>query len=143
MERIRAAANFNQGFSTGEYLASALMDMVYHTTDPAEMTDPDASRQLHRAVVGLQLARDDAEKRALARPVPADETDLLAGLDRQRRTVEDGPGGEGVSDACEGEERHGIAECSDVVAVNSRGHSDPVRRPPRGGEASAASVPEG
>lgn len=37
--RIRAAANFNQGFSTGEYLASALMDMVYHTTDPAEIGD--------------------------------------------------------------------------------------------------------
>ena len=41
IDRIRAAANFNQGFSTGEYLASALMDMVYHTTDPAEITDPD------------------------------------------------------------------------------------------------------
>lgn len=41
IDRIRAAANFNQGFSTGEYLASALMDMVYHTTDPAEMSDPD------------------------------------------------------------------------------------------------------
>lgn len=37
--RIRAADNFNQGFSTGEYLASALMDMVYHTTDPAEIGD--------------------------------------------------------------------------------------------------------
>ncbi|WP_300532323.1 M3 family metallopeptidase [Maricaulis sp.] len=41
IERIRAAANFNQGFATGEYLASALMDMVYHTTDPAEIGDPD------------------------------------------------------------------------------------------------------
>jgi len=41
IDRIRAAANFNQGFSTGEYLASALMDMVYHTTDPAEIGDPD------------------------------------------------------------------------------------------------------
>jgi len=40
VERIRAAANFNQGFSTGEYLASALMDMAYHTTDPADI-DPD------------------------------------------------------------------------------------------------------
>ncbi|WP_339744101.1 M3 family metallopeptidase [uncultured Maricaulis sp.] len=37
--RIRAANNFNQGFSTGEYLASALMDMVYHTTDPAAIGD--------------------------------------------------------------------------------------------------------
>jgi peptidyl-dipeptidase Dcp len=41
IERIRAAANFNQGFSTGEYLASALMDMVYHTTPPEEIGDPD------------------------------------------------------------------------------------------------------
>ncbi|WP_417483501.1 M3 family metallopeptidase [Maricaulis sp.] len=40
--RIRAANNFNQGFSTGEYLASALMDMVYHTTDPAEIGDVQA-----------------------------------------------------------------------------------------------------
>ena len=37
IERINEAANFNQGFATGEYLASALMDMVYHTTDPAEI----------------------------------------------------------------------------------------------------------
>jgi peptidyl-dipeptidase Dcp len=40
VERIRAAANFNQGFSTGEYLASALMDMAYHTVDPTDI-DPD------------------------------------------------------------------------------------------------------
>ena len=39
--RIRAAANFNQGFSTGEYLASALMDMAYHMTPPEEIGDPD------------------------------------------------------------------------------------------------------
>lgn len=41
IDRIRAAANFNQGFATGEYLASALMDMYYHTTDPDEIGDPD------------------------------------------------------------------------------------------------------
>jgi len=33
--KIQAAANFNEGFDTTEYLASALMDMKYHTTDPA------------------------------------------------------------------------------------------------------------
>ncbi len=33
--RIRKAATFNQGFETTEYLASALMDLKYHTTDPA------------------------------------------------------------------------------------------------------------
>jgi peptidyl-dipeptidase Dcp len=40
VEKIRKAATFNQGFITTEYLASALMDMYYHTTDPANL-DPD------------------------------------------------------------------------------------------------------
>ncbi|OLF71361.1 peptidase M3 [Maricaulis sp. W15] len=53
IERIRAAANFNQGFSTGEYLASALMDMVYHTTDPAEMSDPDTFERETLARLGM------------------------------------------------------------------------------------------
>jgi peptidyl-dipeptidase Dcp len=39
--KIRNAATFNQGFNTTEYLASALMDMRYHTTDPTGL-DPDA-----------------------------------------------------------------------------------------------------
>jgi len=39
VQKIKAAATFNQGFITTEYLASALMDMVYHTTDPAELGD--------------------------------------------------------------------------------------------------------
>lgn len=39
--KIKKAATFNQGFSTTEYLGSALMDMYYHTTDPANL-DPDA-----------------------------------------------------------------------------------------------------
>jgi peptidyl-dipeptidase Dcp len=37
--KINKAGNFNQGFETTEYLASALMDMKYHTTDP-EVIDP-------------------------------------------------------------------------------------------------------
>lgn len=32
--KIKKAATFNQGFATTEFLASALMDMKYHTTDP-------------------------------------------------------------------------------------------------------------
>ncbi|WP_037315116.1 M3 family metallopeptidase [Salegentibacter sp. Hel_I_6] len=32
--KIKKAATFNQGFETTEFLASALMDMKYHTTDP-------------------------------------------------------------------------------------------------------------
>lgn len=39
--KIKKAATFNQGFGTTEYLASALMDMYFHTTDP-ERLDPDA-----------------------------------------------------------------------------------------------------
>lgn len=39
VEKIKKAATFNQGFKTTEYLASALMDMYYHTTDPAGL-DP-------------------------------------------------------------------------------------------------------
>jgi peptidyl-dipeptidase Dcp len=39
--KIKRAANFNQGFATTEYMASAIMDMKYHTTDPKGM-DSDA-----------------------------------------------------------------------------------------------------
>ena len=39
--KIKDAATFNQGFSTTEYLASALVDMRYHTTDPKGI-DPDS-----------------------------------------------------------------------------------------------------
>ncbi len=39
-QKIKDAATFNQGFSTTEYLASALVDMRYHTTDPTDI-DPD------------------------------------------------------------------------------------------------------
>ncbi len=34
VKKIKAAATFNQGFATTEYLASAIMDMRFHTTDP-------------------------------------------------------------------------------------------------------------
>ncbi|QWG06818.1 M3 family metallopeptidase [Flammeovirga kamogawensis] len=39
VKKIKAASAFNQGFSTTEYLASALMDMKYHTVDPTNI-DP-------------------------------------------------------------------------------------------------------
>ena len=35
VEKIKRASTFNQGFETTEYLASALVDMRFHTTDPA------------------------------------------------------------------------------------------------------------
>jgi len=41
VSKIKKAATFNQGFKTTEFLASALMDMKYHTMDP-EGLDPDS-----------------------------------------------------------------------------------------------------
>ncbi|WP_411820163.1 M3 family metallopeptidase [Hyphococcus formosus] len=39
--KIKAASTFNQGFATTEYLASALVDMRFHMSDPTGI-DPDA-----------------------------------------------------------------------------------------------------
>lgn len=41
IEKIKKASKFNQGFATTEFLASAIMDMKYHTTDPEDI-DPKA-----------------------------------------------------------------------------------------------------
>ncbi len=62
VRKIKKAATFNQGFSTAEYLASALMDMRYHMTDPtgidpveferttlAELNMPDEIVMRHRS----------------------------------------------------------------------------------------------
>ena len=40
--KIKTAATFNQGFATTEYLASALVDMKYHTLEDPSGIDPDA-----------------------------------------------------------------------------------------------------
>jgi peptidyl-dipeptidase Dcp len=50
--KIKAAATFNQGFSTTEYLASALVDMRYHTVDPTGI-DPDAFERATLAELGM------------------------------------------------------------------------------------------
>jgi peptidyl-dipeptidase Dcp len=50
--KIKAAATFNQGFSTTEYLASALVDMRYHTVDPTGI-DPDAFERTTLAELGM------------------------------------------------------------------------------------------
>jgi peptidyl-dipeptidase Dcp len=52
VERIKAAATFNQGFSTTEYLASALMDMRYHSVDPTDI-DPDAFERETLSELGM------------------------------------------------------------------------------------------
>lgn len=50
--KIKAAATFNQGFATTEYLASALVDMRYHTVDPTGI-DPDAFERETLAELGM------------------------------------------------------------------------------------------
>src|SRR5690606_18034442 len=50
--KIRKAQTFNQGFETTEYLASALVDMLYHTTDP-EGLDPDAFERQAMEELGI------------------------------------------------------------------------------------------
>jgi peptidyl-dipeptidase Dcp len=41
VDKIKKASTFNQGFSTTEYLASAIMDMKFHMADPTDL-DVDA-----------------------------------------------------------------------------------------------------
>ncbi len=45
IEKIKKAATFNSGFSTTEYLASALMDMKLHLADPANIDIDQFERQ--------------------------------------------------------------------------------------------------
>ena len=52
VQKIKDAATFNQGFATTEYLASALMDMKYHTTDPTDL-DPDVFERETLAALGM------------------------------------------------------------------------------------------
>nr|WP_239421341.1 M3 family metallopeptidase [Saliniradius amylolyticus] len=50
--KIKKAATFNEGFKTTEYLASALVDMKLHTTDP-EGIDPDKFERETLAELGM------------------------------------------------------------------------------------------
>lgn len=52
LEKIEKASTFNQGFSTVEYLASALMDMKLHLAGDAEI-DPDAFERTTLAELGM------------------------------------------------------------------------------------------
>ena len=40
VEKIKKASTFNEGFKTTEYMASAIMDLKYHTIDPSKI-DPE------------------------------------------------------------------------------------------------------
>ncbi|HNS86856.1 MAG TPA: M3 family metallopeptidase, partial [Parvularculaceae bacterium] len=57
VDKIKAAANFNQGFETTEYLASALIDMKFHTVDPTGI-DPD------------KFEREELEKLGMPKELP-------------------------------------------------------------------------
>lgn len=52
IEKINKAGTFNQGFQTVEFLGSAIMDMRYHTVDPANL-DPRAFEKEELAKLGM------------------------------------------------------------------------------------------
>ena len=52
IKKIRKASTFNQGFDTTEYLASALVDLAYHTADPTNL-DADAFERATLERLGL------------------------------------------------------------------------------------------
>lgn len=52
IDKINSAATFNQGFETVEFLGSAIMDMRYHTVDPANL-DPRAFEKDELAKLGM------------------------------------------------------------------------------------------
>jgi peptidyl-dipeptidase Dcp len=52
VEKIKAAATFKKGFDTAEYLASALVDLRYHMSDP-EGLDPGAFEAATLADLGM------------------------------------------------------------------------------------------
>lgn len=52
IDKIKKAATFNQGFQTVEFLGSAIMDMRYHTVDPANL-DPRKFEKEELAKLGM------------------------------------------------------------------------------------------
>ncbi|MGQ8364432.1 M3 family metallopeptidase [Glaciecola sp. 1036] len=50
--KIKNASTFNEGFKTTEYMASAIMDLLYHTTDPATI-EPDTFEAEELAKLGM------------------------------------------------------------------------------------------
>lgn len=52
VDKIKAAATFNEGFKTTEYMASAIVDLLYHTTDPATI-EPDAFEREQLEALGM------------------------------------------------------------------------------------------
>ncbi|WP_339766704.1 M3 family metallopeptidase [uncultured Paraglaciecola sp.] len=53
IDKIQAAGKFNQGFSTTEYMAAALLDMKWHTIETATEQDADAFEKAAMDEIGL------------------------------------------------------------------------------------------
>ena len=51
--KIERAATFNEGFATTEYLASALLDLAYHSLDDPSGLDPDAFERETLEALGM------------------------------------------------------------------------------------------
>ncbi len=52
VEKIKTTSTFNEGFKTTEYMASAIMDLLYHTTDPA-LIEPQEFEKEQLAKLGM------------------------------------------------------------------------------------------
>ena len=79
--KLQKASTFNQGFSTTEYLASALIDMEFHTVDP-EGLDPDAfERETLEAGVQARNAAMSGLRAAAADPSNGEAIKALAGAE--------------------------------------------------------------
>ena len=52
LDKVKAAESFNQGFTTAEYLSSAIVDMKLHTI-PDGVVDPDAFEKSALAEIGM------------------------------------------------------------------------------------------
>ncbi|QUS54213.1 M3 family metallopeptidase [Pseudovibrio brasiliensis] len=56
LERLLAAANFNQGFATVEYLATAIVDMAIHKQDELDNLDP---AQMEKKILeGIRMPKE-------------------------------------------------------------------------------------
>jgi peptidyl-dipeptidase Dcp len=55
VQKIKKASTFNQGFSTTEYLASAIMDMKFHLADP---TNIDIAKFERETLASLNMPKE-------------------------------------------------------------------------------------
>jgi peptidyl-dipeptidase Dcp len=51
--KIQKAKTFNQGFTVGEYLSAAIIDMKLHMVDPATIGDPDGFEKIELAKLNM------------------------------------------------------------------------------------------